>query len=95
MKRSLALIAAALALGAANTASTAPRESSRAITPVLASAMAQDQTPLPWLLAQVQDRPMPTCETDGRQVPVGTVQCRKKQFWSCERNGWTNTNKPC
>lgn len=84
MKRSLAILAASLAFLATNAGSTVPREH---------RAAASEPAPLPWLL--VQDRRMPTCQTDGREVPVGTTYCRQKRLWSCERAGWTDTGKPC
>ena len=74
---------------AANASSSAPRENRPAAAPATLSGPL-----LPaWLLAQ--DRRMPSCQMDGREVPVGTTYCRQQRIWSCERSGWTNTGNPC
>ena len=89
MKPSFTLLAASLMFVAANASSSAPRENRPAAAPATLSGLL-----LPaWLLAQ--DRRMPSCQMDGREVPVGTTYCRQQRVWSCERSGWTNTGNPC
>ena len=50
--------------------------------------------PAPWLVAQ--DRRMPTCKVDERDVPVGTTTCRQGQTYVCSgRGAWEGNGKPC
>jgi len=49
----------------------------------------------PWLVAQ-SERPRPSCDLDGRQVPAGTTYCHDGKVRLCDPNGrWVDTNKPC
>ena len=60
------------------------------------SVQAQQETakPAPWLVAQ--DRRMPTCKVDEREVPVGTMTCRQGQTYVCSgRGAWEANGKPC
>jgi len=85
MKPSLRIVAAGIALIAASAGAGAPPENPAVRAPERAAA--------PWLLAQ--DRRMPTCKIDNRDVPTGTTSCRQKRLWVCERGDWVNTGKPC
>ena len=85
MKQSIRILAAGIALFAANASSNTPRE-----TVALPAAKA---SAAPWLVAQ--DRRMPSCQVDNREVPVGTTSCREGRLWVCERSGWATTGKPC
>ena len=98
MKRSLAIFfTASLSLVALNAGSTVPEENRPASAPGTSPATAPTPSaataPLTWLLAQ--DRRMPTCKLDEREVPTGTTICRKKRFVACERGEWVDTGKPC
>lgn len=88
MKHSLIILAAGLALVAASAGSSVPivsQESRVAAAPEAARA--------PWLLAQ--DRSMPSCKLDNRDVPTGTTYCRQKRLWVCERGSWVDSGKAC
>jgi hypothetical protein len=61
--------------------------------PSLAGAPEQ---PAGWLLIAQSDRKQPTCELDGRQVPLGMTYCREGYVWKCNRNGnWERTSMAC
>ena len=85
MKRYLGMLAVLIALFAANASSSTPQPSS-----ALPSAKAPAA---PWLLAQ--DRRMPTCSLDNREVPVGSSSCREGRLWICQPGGWVSTGKEC
>ena len=51
--------------------------------------------PAPWLVAQ-NDRRLPTCKQEERDVPSGTMLCREGRTMICSGRGtWEQTGKPC
>lgn len=91
MKNRLAGLALALPFVALNAGSTVPPEARAA--PASAPSTASGSAPPTWLLAQ--DRRMPACKLDNRDVPVGTTICQQKRVWVCERGQWVNSGKLC
>ena len=87
MKRHLGMLAVLIALFAANASSNTARETAALPLPAVKAS------PAPRLFAQ--DRPMPTCSLDNRQVPVGSTSCQEGRLMICERSGWTSTGKSC
>ena len=50
---------------------------------------------LPLILAQ-SDRPRPTCNNDGKEMPRGSMVCYDGKLLQCGPRGtWEDTRKPC
>jgi hypothetical protein len=60
------------------------------------AAPATETRPAPWMVAQSGDRPRPTCESDKRKMPRGSMVCRDGKRLQCGPYGnWIDTGKEC
>lgn len=79
------LVAVVAFLSLASSAALATAPSPQTLTAPLA----------PWLVAQA-DRPRPTCESDNRKMPRGSIVCREGKQLHCGPYGnWVETGKGC
>jgi hypothetical protein len=69
------------------------------LAPASATSPSTDEAKAPparWMLAQGGDRPRPTCESDNRKMPRGSIVCREgKQAYCGPYGNWVETGKAC
>jgi hypothetical protein len=59
-------------------------------------AARNEPAPAPWMVAQIAERPLPTCEVDNRRVPRGAHTCREGKLLVCGAYGnWVDSGKAC